>query len=764
MKKKVGESWFKKYIWIALACFLAATAYLGYHATHLRFDYDFEKFFPDDDEDTRFFYAHRDKFQSENDYLLIAIEREAGVFDSTFLQKVARFTSELETIDNVEYINSITNLQEIFLFPGGATDAKPYIDFQDFNPKRDSSRIFSKEELINSMVAENGKSIALFLKHTDYLSKKKSDALIDQVKALGDSYAFEKLRIAGRTVGQQYYIAKMTNEIVLFLGLSAILIVLFLFIAFRSAWGVLVPQVIMVGSMVWVIGGMAYFDVPVNIILTVLPTIIFVVSMSDVIHLVSRYLDALRTEETVFEAIKLAVKEVGFATFLTSVTTSIGFFSLIFVKVQPVQSFGIVMGIGVLVAFVLTFLILPALFYLFPGPKYVRTSRKDHFWKPFLMRAFIWVTNRRKGVFVVAIAMVVVSILGMIQLKTDNLLMDDMRASEPLKQDFNFLDTEFGGIRPFELAVTLKDTNYTAWSPEVIRQLDTVERYLEEDYGVEIHTSLIQTLKVLNRASNAGNSDYFDVPESNRKLKTFRRSIRIANGGDFVKTLMDSTERTLRVSGTIPDLGNLAISEKNDALMAFVKQHDLGGNIEFRVTGTAHLVDKNLKYLSLSLIQGLSLSVLIVAVIIGLIYRSFIVALISVVTNVIPLLCIAGIMGYWGVELRTSTSIIFTIAFGIAVDDTIHYLGKFKYELMKGRGKLYALKRSYLTTGKAMILTTLILCAGFLLLMFSGFLGTFYLGVLLSITLFVALIADLTLLPVLLLVFYKDKQTDRRKN
>lgn len=180
--------------------------------------------------------------------------------------------------------------------------------------------------------------------------------------------------------------------------------------------------------------------------------------------------------------------------------------------------------------------------------------------------------------------------------------------------------------------------------------------------------------------------------------------------------------------------------------------------MEFNLTGTPHLIDKHLSYLSVSLVKGLGISVLIVALIIGLIYRSLSIILISIVVNVIPLIFIAGLMGFLGIELKTSTSIIFTIAFGIAVDDTIHFLGKFKHELMKGKSKVYALKRSFLTTGKAMILTTLILCSGFLLLIFSSFLGTFYLGLLLCIALFVALIADLTILPVLLLLFYKEKK------
>jgi len=171
-----------------------------------------------------------------------------------------------------------------------------------------------------------------------------------------------------------------------------------------------------------------------------------------------------------------------------------------------------------------------------------------------------------------------------------------------------------------------------------------------------------------------------------------------------------------------------------------------------------------MKYLSTSLIRGLGISVLIVALLIGLIYRSGAIVFISIITNLIPLLFIAGVMGYFGIDLKTSTSIIFTISFGIAVDDTIHFLGKFKHELMKGKSKMYALKRSYMITGKAMILTTLLLCAGFFLLIFSGFMGTFYMGVLLCITLFVALIADITLLPVLLLLFYRQRSTTKRSH
>jgi predicted RND superfamily exporter protein len=335
--------------------------------------------------------------------------------------------------------------------------------------------------------------------------------------------------------------------------------------------------------------------------------------------------------------------------------------------------------------------------------------------------------------------------------------MDDLRASEPMKQDFNYLDEHYGGVRPFELVVELKDSSNNFWNKEVLKDLESVENYLEKDYGVRIKNSLVQVVKVLNRSSHAGEASFFALPETKSKLRSIRRITKIAGGGLLYKMIVDSTETVTRISGTIPDMGNLAVSERNKKLMKFISDSKFDSGIEFKLTGTAHLFDKNIRYLSTSLIQGLFVSIVIVALIMGLIYRSVTMMIISIIPNIFPLIIIAGIMGYFGIELKISTAIIFTIAFGIAVDDTIHLLGKF----MKGSSKMVALKRAYLTTGKAMVLTTLILCSGFMLLVFSTFMGTFNMGVLLSITLFVALIADLTLLPILIILFYHPKRKKR---
>jgi len=759
----VGKNKIKKFAWPIILVFITLTTFFGIQLSKVKFDYDFEKFFPIADPETKFFFEHRAKFESDNDFLLIAIEHKKGIFDLNFLKKVDRYAKEIGKQELVTSVNCITTQNQYFLLPSGLTAKKPYINFENPNLKSDSVSIYNSKELINTIVSKDGKSLCLFVKHKEYISKKKSDELIQSVYGVNKKYDFDKIFVAGRTVGQSYYIEKMNYEMLLYVGLSGILIILFLFIAFRSVWGILIPQLILIGSLIWIVGLMGLFNQPINIILTTLPSVMFVVAMSDVIHLVSRYLDAKRVTENTLDAIVISVKEVGLSMFLTSLTTAIGFFTLYFVNVEPIRVYGIVLGFGVLIAFALTIIILPILFYFFPGPKFIVEKKEAHFWKRRLQNWFLFILKKRKLVIIGSIAATSIGLIGMLKIEANNYLMDDMRASEPMKQDFNYLDEHYGGIRPFELAVILKDTSKTFWDLEVISELNKVEEYVEKYYGAEVKQSLCQTIKVINRSSHAGLPAYYEIPEKQRIINSFKRKLQFVEGGELMRLLIDSTGRTTRISGGIGDLGNTVMTKKNVEFDKFLSKLESKDWLEFKLTGTSHLLDKNMNYLAISLVKGLFLSIVIVALIMGIIYRSFTMLVISIIPNVIPLIIVAGIMGYFGITLKTSTAIIFTIAFGIAVDDTIHFLGKFKHELLKGNTKLYAIKRSYLTTGKAMVLTTLILCSGFLLLMLSTFLGTFYMGLLLSLTLFFALILDLTLLPVLIMLFYHPKIKPKQK-
>lgn len=755
--KTVGKKQFKKLSYIILSVVFAITVFFGFQIPKTTFDYNFEEFFPAMSDDSYFFYDHRDTYGSDNDFILIAIENKEGIFDLDFLQNVNQFSEELSDLNFVKFTRDITHEEEILIYPGNRSSGVPYISFEKDKLSTDSTRIFKNKELINSLVSPDASALLVYVKHQDKLSKKKSDSLVESIYKVSDNYSFDKIHYAGRTIGQIYYVETMTVEMGNYVGMSMVLVVIFLLIAFRSSWGLLIPQVVILGSMVWIVGFMAWIGQPINIIMTILPSIMFVVSMSDVIHLVSKYFDLLREGHEKFDAIKISFKEIGMATFLTSLTTSIGFFSLVFVNVMPIKVFGIYVGIGVLMAFIITFAVLPFLFFYTKPPKMVNNDQRN-FWRPLMLRSYKFTIRNKKKISYFTIGFILLLIFGSSLINSNNFLMDDLKPDNEMKMSFDYMDETFGGVRPFEMAIELKDTSKSLWDSEILQQINGVEEYLQNEYGVDIKISLNQTLKVLNRSSNLGDTTFFKTPTKKAKIRSLKRMIKIADEGNFVRMFIDSTELKTRISGTIPDWGNNKVTELNIGLNNFIQNNTSSDDLVFKLTGTAHLLDLNMSYLSKSLVSGLLFAILLVAIIMGLLYRSFKMVLISLIPNLIPLLVIGAIMGFFGINLKITTAIVFTISFGIAVDDTIHFLSKFKLELNKGKSVPYALKRTIIGTGKAIVLTSGILCSGFLLLLFSDFLGTFYMGLMISVTLLFAVLADLFLLPILILYFFGDKK------
>jgi hypothetical protein len=718
-------------------------------------NYNFEEFFPAEDEETTFFFEHRALFESDNDFLLIALERKKGIFDQTFLRKVNAYAKDLDALPNVLFTRDITNEKEIFIYSGGMTGQRPYIHLDTTDFKNDSLNIYKNKELINTLVNAKGNALTIFLRHKDYLSKEKSEQLVQDVKALTNEFDFESVRMAGRTVGQLYYIDTMITEMTTYVSMSILLVIVFLLIAFKSLWGLLVPQIVIVGSMIWIVGFMALIGKPINILLIVLPSIMFVVSMSDVIHLISKYLELLREGKPKLEAIKTAFREIGMATFLTSITTSIGFFSLLFVNVIPIQDFGIYTGIGVLMAFVITYASLPFLFYVTKVPEVGKRTDRN-FWKPIMRKIFLITIKNRKIIPIIGIVVIGVFAYGGTKIVVNNFIMDDVSPSSSVKQDFDYFDKTFGGVRPFELAVIVKDSSENIWSPDRLKELETIDNYLQNEYGVNVNTSLAQYLSVLNRASHAGNTDYFSVPSSKPDIRRFKRMLKIADQGKFISSVLDSTERTTRINGGVPDWGNIKATEENKKFYAFIKEQGLDKHLDIHVTGTAELLDRNMSYMSSSLVEGLSFAIIVVSILMALLYRSLRMLIISIIPNIIPLIVIAGVMGFFGINLKITTAIVFTISFGIAIDDTIHFLSNFKLELKRGKSKIYALKSTFLGTGKAIVLTSVILVGGFSMLLISDFMGTYYMGLMICITLVVAVLSDLFILPLLLLYFFPD--------
>ena len=352
---------------------------------------------------------------------------------------------------------------------------------------------------------------------------------------------------------------------------------------------------------------------------------------------------------------------------------------------------------------------------------------------------------------------IVLSVGLLYQVKINNYLLEDLSESDPVKRDARFFENEFSGVRPFELAVNVQtDLN----DPLTWKTLDSLENYLASEYGVGSIVSYLSVIKSVNQAMSNGKSKYYSVPRSDKKIEKILNQIdQLKNDSinNVLSKVIDWDQKQLRIHGRIADIGAIKVRAKNEELANVYEEKGWSKVFSYRLTGTANLIDQNNEYLASKMMSSLVVAFLVVALIAGIFYKSWKMTIIALIPNILPLVMIAAVMGAFDIYLRITTSLIFTIAFGIAVDDTIHFLSRLKIELNAGRSYLYAIKRSFLSTGKAIIMTSFMLSAGFFCLVFSNFMSTFFIGVLVSLTLLFAVVVDLILLPVLLIWWYKPK-------
>lgn len=749
----------KKIALITLLGVLILSTFLAYKVSNVGFDYNFEAFFSEKDPETEYFEEHRHRFTTDNDFIFIALINEPSVFDHDFLIRVRDFVDELAQDSLVKSVQCITHMDEYVKTPfSAAVFSRPYLDVDDPDGySKDSIRIFSHPEIASAFLDKNGKAVLVNVRHQEYLSKEKCDQVVTSIDRLLEKYDFEDYKYAGRAVGMGYYVDQMFTETLLFIGLSFGLVMIFLVIAFRSLWGLWVPLTIVGMSMLWIVGFMGLVNQPINLILTTLPSIIFVVAMSDVMHLVSKYLEELRSGKDKLAAIKTAYTEVGKATLLTSLTTAAGFLTLLMIDMEPVRDFGTYTAIGVMLAFILAYTLLPAMLVLTKTPPVLNVPNIKNIWYKVLHPSFMWLLRNKRVVNIGFFILLGVSIWGSTMVINDYFLMEDLKKDNEMRQTYHYFDDEFMGLRPFEMAIEVQDTSKSIYDYEVLQEIDKVEQYLQEEYEIKSIFSVIQILKIANRTNHGGQKKYYKFPTEEETEKYLDQLQRFDREGQL-RAVVDSTGHYGRISSSIGDRGMIKISEQNEKLLKFIDEevnHDL---VSFKLTGTGHLLDRNMSKLSSNLFAGLGLAVGIVSILMGLLFRSFRMVIIALIPNVLPLVMLGAILGFSGVELKVSTALVFTISFGIAVDDTIHFMSKLKIELDKGKPLMLAMKRSFMSTGRAIVLTTLILIAGFLMLLFSEFLGTFYIGLLISLTLIFALFSDLFFLPTLLIYFYKPKK------
>ncbi|MBW3130032.1 efflux RND transporter permease subunit [Hymenobacter profundi] len=746
---------------ILLALFLL-TGLAGYFAAQLRFNYNFNDFYPAGDPDLAYYEEYAQRFGNDNDYVLLGLEAPTGktVFDPQFLVRVDSLTQFVRRRPHVVSVTSPTTATNPVVEGLGVFNI-PYFHPGDPDPARraqDSATVYRTPGLVGNLISPDARAATVLLQTSPNLAKPPGDSLLAAVRRelTRQGFAETDYHLAGKMVAQSVFVDRLQVELALFMSLSVILVTALLWFTFRTWWGVVLPLVVVLGAIVWGLGVMGAFGISIDLMTALLPVMLFVVGMSDTIHIITRYVTELGYGTEKRAALWVTLKESGFGSGLSALTTSIGFFTLMTSTIRPIYNFGLFTGISVLLTFVLSFTLLPAMLLLLRKPQLRVPRQEGRSWDGVLGRLFRQVLARRQLVVAVSAVVLIASVASASRIRINSALLDDLSQNDPVKQDFRFFERQFAGVRPFEMALTPTAGGSVLTLP-VLRQTEQIETYLQRTYGLRFVASPVTLVKSVRKALNGGDIAEYRLPDSDAELqRLLRRAKPFRKKPEFqALVLPDGSEG--RLTGRMPDVGSLRAGALNADLRQFLRQRIDSTIVQTRLTGSANLIDKNNENLSLNMITGMSIDILMVTLIVLVLFRSIRMTLIVLIPNLVPILIVAGVMGVAGVSMKVSTSIIFTIAFGIAVDDTIHFISKLKLVLLKEDSLFRAVRKTYLMAGKAVIVTSLILVGGFSTLIFSSFDGTFYVGLLIGLTLLFGVVAELTLLPILILWFYRHQ-------
>jgi hypothetical protein len=726
---------------------------LGYQASKISFSYEFDRYLDNSEGQLDFYKNYRETFPSNDARTLIALELDQSLFDKQLLQNLKAASDSLKNSSSVQKVMTVLDLQYGVKSAFGVYNI-PFINID--NPEgysNDSLRLYKTENVVGTFVDSSFRITTLHL-YSDYeLSKTETEDLINTVDEILPHFGFRNYHVAGRLVNQSHIVDKMKWEMGLFVGIAMIMVIIALAVVFRSFWGVVIPLLIVLLTALWTVGLMATFGKQIDVLSSLIPSILFIVGISDVIHIYNKYLTGLRQSLNKKDALYKAYQMVGKSTFITSVTTSIGFLSLAITAIAPLQEFGLYTAAGVMIAFLLSFSLFPAFIILLPSPKVSDNDIQEKTWQRMLGACHYFVTTHKKAVVLGSVILLAVSVFSFSQLKVDNTLMEDLPENDPLRESFEFFEKHLSGVRTFDMMIEVKDTSQTIFDYDIIKQIEALSEFLKDEYHLKSLITPAMLVKQVNQVATDGSFDNYTLPEKDtyQNLKpllgTIQKSKVYANfGTDDLKAA--------RIVGTMVDEGGFVNQKRNLKLQQFVNTHC--PDINITITGLAHLIDENNRHVTRSLLKSLMAALVVISLLMAFLYRAPKLLLIAMLPNILPLFMITAVMYFTGIDLKIVTALIFTVAFGITVDDTIHLLGHLKLELEKGKSTARALKETYLTTGKSIIITTLILFSGFIALAFSEFASSYYFGLLVSLELVFAVIVDLTLLPVLVLWFVKN--------
>ncbi len=721
---------------------------------HLKFSFDFEQFFPDGDEDLEFFKDFIDNFESDDNFMLIAVRNKNGVFEQDFLERFHDFTLKCRALPHVEESTSLTKISYPLKTPFAITTI-PAIHIKDPSKyERDKKRILNDNRFVYNLISADATAMAVTIKVINSIQLPQAQEFMVELNKLIANYNFEKHHYLGRPYFMDELVAMQKREIIVSAVVSSILVTLIMFLIFRRFIGISIALVSIGVGMLLFMGLLGAWGRELDAMSALYPVLMIIVGTSDVIHIMSKYIDELKKGFSQQEAIRTTIKEIGLATLLTSTTTAIGFATLVSSKIIPIRNFGINAALGVMIAYLTVVIFTTALLSMLRADQIMKVGRGDSFWDKYMNWFYVFTKEKPKKVAIGTIIVFALTMIGISQITTNYNIINNLPRGEKITEDFKYFEKKFTGFRPMEFAVFAKN-GYKADDFEVIKEIDKVEKHLDNYSSIRATTSITALYKSINQMQNNNRQEAYKLPETKAKFVKYKKlASKLPQQGFNV--LLSKDREKARISSRMLDMGADTVQYIGNRIDQWIAINTDSNIVEFKRTGTGLIIDKNAEYVRRDLLVGLGMAVVLVSLLMAFLFRNINMLIISLVPNIFPLLLAGALLGYLGIDLEAGISIVFAVVFGIAVDDTIHFLSKFKLARNKGMSIDDAIHVTFLETGKAICLTSVILFFGFLVMLFSIHPPSVTIGLLISLTLFSALFSDLFIIPVMIRWLIKE--------
>lgn len=756
---------------LILLSIVALTLYWSTQWKYMEFTFTEANLLPDNHPENILYQSFTKTFGEEGNVIVVAVQ------DSTFYTPQKRLVwkelnEKIEAFEEIQFVLSTENIQELVKdnnqknFTLEAVSKNYPIESKV--PKKFKEKLFLELPFYKNLLFDDQSNIIRSVIYMDpeiVNTAKRKDFIFDHFIPLINRFENEKktkVHVSGMPYIRTLNAQNIVDEIGLFVLGATLITSLIFFLFFRSFRATFISLIVVAIGVMWAFGILGWLGYEITVLTALIPPLIIVIGVPNCIFLINKYQQEIAKHGNQAKSLQRVIVKIGNATLMTNLTTASGFATFILTNSKILKEFGVVASINIIAIFLLSLLIIPITYSLMAQPK---KKHLKHLKNKTIDVFVTWMENavrkKRINVYMVSLLGLIIGIMGIYQMKISGSLIEDMPKSAPFFQDILFFDQSFNGIVPLEIWVDSKREKGIV-KPATLKRMNDLQEAIEEIPELAPPISVVNAIKYAKQAYYNGNPNFYALPTPQENSFIYPFLNNSDGSSQLLNGYVDSTGQYGRITTYMKDIKTDRMVEIENDLKESISKLFPEDRYGVEITGKSLLFLKGTKYLINNLILSLSLAILLIALFMAFLFRSFKMILISLIPNLLPLIITAGVMGFTGIPLKPSTILVFSIAFGISVDDTIHFLAKYRQELIANGWKINKAVFSALReTGISMFYTSIVLFFGFSIFMSSNFGGTQALGGLVAVTLMMAMLANLILLPSLLISLEDSISNDK---